>query len=109
MLRHHKFRPYIRRLHGNEEAHDLITQVQLSFYTNLIQNKEISKAYVLTQRGFSGHVIAVSSNKETLIRKALEANSKTSDFHNWTKEIQSQILNAQSDATSAPFIDLNSQ
>lgn len=109
MLKHHKFRPYIRRLHGNEEAHDLATQIQLSFYNNLLQNKEIPKAYVLTQRGFSKHVIAVSNSKQTLIQKALQLNNNAADFKDWSKQAQAFIINSQPEATNPLFIDLTRQ
>lgn len=108
MLRHLKFRPYIRRLHGKEEAYDLLTQVQLGFYIKLLQEKEIKKAYVLTQRGFSNHVIAVASNKSDLISKvqSLEEDGKD-DLKRWSINTQKQLNASYAQGCSPVFFDLN--
>jgi len=104
MLKHHKFRPYIRRLHGNEAAHDLVTQIQLSFYLKLIKDKEIKKAYVLTQRGFPNHILAVSNNKQSLISKALTGSTKQS-LKDWQKDTQERLSNTNTPANT--LIDLS--
>jgi hypothetical protein len=108
MLRHLKFRPYIRRLHGTEEAHDLLTQVQLGFYIKLLREKEIKKAYVLTQRGFSNHVIAVASNKSDLMSKveSLEENNQT-DLKRWSINTQKQLNASHTHGGNPVFINLS--
>ncbi|GLQ30947.1 hypothetical protein [Litoribrevibacter albus] len=108
MLKHQKCRPYIRRLHGNEEAHDLLTQIELGFYIQLLQEKELKKAYVLTQRGFPKHVIAVSSCKQALIDKALTSDPDSPEnLKLWSQAIQRKLNTIEADKPSASLIDLN--
>ncbi|GAA3911024.1 hypothetical protein [Litoribacillus peritrichatus] len=89
MLKHTKFRPYVRRLNGHEVAHDLETSIKLSFLRKQIKAKRLKKAYVLTQRGFSNHVMAVSVNKRDLQCSS----AKTSKhFKSWSLQIQKQAF-----------------
>jgi hypothetical protein len=105
MLKHTKFRPYIRRLKGHEEAKDLLTSIQLSFYKKLINEGELKKAYILTQRGFSNHVLAISSSKQELIEKALHKSVHT-DFGTWAKELQTSFDDQYDGSNTIEFIQL---
>ncbi len=91
MLKHTKYRPYIRRLQGNETAHDLETNIQLSFYKKLLKTKDIKKAYVLTQRGFPNHALAVSCTKENLYKITSLTNK---EFKPWSITTQKNIKEA---------------
>jgi hypothetical protein len=79
-----KYKPYVRRLSGNEKANDLITSYRLAFYFSL----RPQKAYVLVQRGFPNIALAVGATKRDVKRTVAVVGFKVKSFKQWANEVK---------------------
>lgn len=78
-----KFKPYIRRMRGDEKATSLLVAYRLAFY----QECHKGSAYVLVQRGFPRLVLDVAGSKEELRGKILVVASGRKTFKQWCRDV----------------------
>lgn len=83
MLRHTRYRPYIRRANGREDAADFRTALRLVFY------RELKKPFfVLVQRGTPNTVMTVGSSREAIQESIVFVRGKRRAFRKWARKIQ---------------------
>lgn len=83
MLRHTKFRPYIRRMRPGDTSDDLRVRMRLAFYQ--VAGWE---GYVLVQRGFRHHVIDVARTRREVMKTPAVVALGIKPFKTWAKEAQ---------------------
>ena len=83
MLKHTKYRPYIRKANGKEKSETLRMAFRLAFYQSIGQ-----PFYVLVQRGFKNLVIDVGSSKKHIEKNIFTVAIKRNTFKQWTFRIQ---------------------
>jgi hypothetical protein len=86
MLRHHKYRPYIRRMNGKEKSDDIFIAMRLAFYRKMIKKGE--KVYVCVQTGFPNNAIMIGKTKEEIKNRILVVRIRKWSFKKWAKAIQ---------------------
>lgn len=81
MLRHLKYRPYIRRANGRETSSNLAVALALAEY-------EIIKRpfYVLVQRGLPQVALLTGPNRQNLLKRLCRA--QKIGFKAWARNIQ---------------------
>jgi hypothetical protein len=82
-----KFQPYIRRANGKERSEDLRTAIRLAFYQQLRR-----PFYVMVQRGYPRHVMAVGASRHDIAKSLLGA--RVGGFKAWSKRVQRRASGA---------------
>lgn len=87
MLRHTKYRPYVRRYRPGDKTENFAIAFRMAFY--LEQGRPF---YVMVQRGFPRLVIEVGASKRDVQRKPVLVKFGRSTFRQWAKRIQCQAM-----------------
>ena len=83
MLKHTRYRPYIRRANGRERSESWRCALRLAFY-----QQRGKPFFVAVQRGFPRNVFAVGPSRKQLLDSFVGAHPHFGGFKAWARRMQ---------------------